>query len=155
MENTFITTKNTGVKYLASQLLSDAIFVIIGIFCQSKVEPLRRSWEFSAANTMSTIAVICFIVAFLSVIYHIMVFTTVAEVSGGKITGKGLQKIALKEFNLRYDQITEMSTSKGMLNVETGACVFLVINTVGGEYKVITTPERAKEITDHFHSVHV
>ncbi|MBQ2887946.1 MAG: hypothetical protein IJE29_03365 [Firmicutes bacterium] len=154
MENPIITTKKTSILYLANQIPKDIAFVIIGIFCQSMVERLRYNWEFSAANNMGTAAELCFIVACLSFTYHVMVSQTVAEVYSDKIVGKGMQKLSVKSFDLRYDQITEISTSKGLLNVETGSCVFLVINTSGNEYKIITTPDRAKEIMEHYNDMH-
>ena len=154
MENPIITTRKTGMLYLANQIPNDIAFLVIGIFCLSRVEPLRYNWEFSAADTMNTIAILCFFLAFLSFTYHIMVYKTVADVYSDKIVGKGLQKLAVKSFDLRYDQITEITTSKGLLNIETGACVFVVINTTGSEYKIITTPDRAKEIMEHYNGMH-
>ena len=152
MEKNIITTKGTNGSYVTHQLITDLFYVIIGVFCAQKVEPLRDNWQFSAANTVMTASIICFFLAFLSVIYHVMVATTIAEVSNGTISGKGLQGISVKSFQLRFDQVSSITTSKGFLNIETGNGAYLIVNTTSGNYKVITSPNRANEIMELFNS---
>ena len=81
-----------------------------------------------------------------------MVATTIAEVSNGTISGKGLQGISVKSFQLRFDQVSSITTSKGFLNIETGNGAYLIVNTTSGNYKVITSPKRANEIMELFNS---
>ena len=150
MEKGRFTTKNTSIGYLIGQIVPDLMFVAAGIFCLQTVEPLRNRWRFELADTMGSMGTLFFILAFITMVYHIMVATTVIEVRDDKITGKGLQNFAIKNFRLRFDQVSSMSTSKGILNLETGNCVYLIINTASGNYKIVTTPQRANEIIDYF-----
>lgn len=151
MEHHILSTKGAGRKYLVSKLIGDIIFAGIGFFFLSKVETLQNNWQFSLAETASKSATVFFLLALLFATYHIMIATTVAELYDDKIVGKGLQKIMLKDFHLRFEQITEIATTKGVL-METATCVFLAINTASGEYKVLATPEAAAKIRDHFNA---
>ena len=152
MNKETLTTKGSGSSYLMSQLFSDLLFVVAGIFCARSVGTLQSQWEFEAAKAMSTFSMICFAVAFLSILYHIMVFQSVAEIDEYEVKGKGMQGISAKSFSVHFDQISDISISKGFLNIETGKCVYLIINTATGNYKVITTPEKAKQFVEYFHN---
>lgn len=152
MERKILTTRKTNIGYLVGQLLGDAVLVALGVFSMNKAATLRDYWRFSDAETMSTVAVICFIFAFLSFVYHIMVSSTYIDVQSDRITGKGMQKISLKSINLSMEKITDLSISKGFLNVESGSGVFLVINTTAGSYKVVTNEARAKEIVEYYNN---
>lgn len=155
MQSKILTTKNSNKVYLVSQIISDILYVALGIFCMQRVESLRDHWQFKAAESMSTFATLLFIFAFISIIYHLMVASTIAEMRNNKITGKGLQAITLKSFDLRFDQISGISTSKGILNLETGKCVYLIVNTTSGNYKVIASPEQAEEMIAYFNNLKV
>lgn len=151
MKSPITTTQKTSSRYLISQLLGDSIFAIIGIFFLSRVDTLRSQWRFDLVESAQVTAIVFFIVAFLSAIYHVMVSKTYVNVYADMIEGKGMQKVAMQSINLRFDQITGISTSRGFMNLEaTGLNEFLVINTAAGNYKIITTSERTKEIIEFF-----
>ena len=134
MNNPIITTQKTSSRYLASQLIYDVLFIFIGIYFMAK-----------------GLSAFCTFLIFggLSALYHAMVSSAYVDIYADRIEGKGMQKVAMQSINLRFDQITDISTSRGFMNLEaTGMNEFLVINTSAGSYKIITTSARAKEIVD-------
>lgn len=64
-----------------------------------------------------------------------------------------MQGIQSKTFALRYEQILDISSSRGFLNLESGSGVFLVINTPAGSYKIITNKAKEKEILEFYDSL--
>lgn len=152
MRKPVFTTQKTNIGYLVSSLMSDIIFVVIGIVCSQKAADLRAYWRFDEAESMGLLSTMCFIVALLSFVYHIMVSATCADIYSNGIIGKGLQGITLKNFKLRLENITNISSSKGFLNMESGSGVFLMIDTDHGSYKVITTADCAGKITNYWNS---
>ncbi len=153
MKKLINTTKKTSLPYLAGHLIEDALFFGIGIFCSQKVDTLRAHWRFGEAQTMETVSVLLFIFAFLSLVYHLMVSGTYADVYCEKIIGKGVEKITVKNFNLSFTQITDITRTKGFLNSEAGAGEFLVISTASGSYKIITTSAKAQEIITYYNEI--
>ena len=152
MEKTPLTTKGAGRRYLIPQLFSDVLYVVLGVVCAQMVTPLKYQWQFKAANAMSTLSVLFFGVALVSILYHVMVSQTVVEMQERKITGKGLQGISNRGFSLEFDQIVSIATSKGFLNLETGKNVYLILNTISGNYKIIATPDCAKEFVEYYNN---
>lgn len=128
MNNPILTTRKTSTEKFIGDLISAVIFVIIGLWF---------SWPF-------------LLLALIDFLYHWMQFNTYADVYQDRIIGKGMQKIAQQSFDLRFDQIVDMSQSKGFLNLGSGNGVFLVINTAGGSYQIVTKPDRANEIMEFY-----
>lgn len=145
------TTKQTSRAYLIPNLVVDFLFFgIAGYFFARSSDLYASYWYRSEGETLQKVGILVFLLAFLSALYHVMVARTYADVFADRIAGSGMQGISCKSFNLRFDQVTGISASKGILNLESGSGVFLVINTSAGNYKVITTDARAKEIIKYY-----
>ena len=69
--------------------------------------------------------------------------TSYANVYADKIIGKGIQQFVIKDFNLNYKQIIDISY--------TGRAIR--ISTAGGEYKIISNTQKAKEIFDYYNQI--
>lgn len=150
-----LTTRKTNKRYLIPNLISDILFDVgLAVFLYMRGSKLYESyWYRSEGEVLQRIAAAFFLLGLLSALYHTMISRTYADVFMDRIVGSGMQGIQTKSFILRFNQISGISTSKGILNIETGACVFLVINTSSGNYKVITTEERANSIIEHYLNV--
>lgn len=114
------------------------------------IELMESFWYRSDGQTLITIGFIVVFYEMLSAFYHVMVSRTYANVFENRLSGIGMQGIQSKSFHLRSEQIAGVSISKGFLNIESGDSVFLVINTAAGNYKIITSAARAKEILDYY-----
>lgn len=148
------TTRKTSKKYLIGKLIEDACYVGISIFLFIRADKLIDSyWYRSDGENVLKAGFILLFIGALSLIYHAMVSTTYVDLFEDRIVGTGMQKIQIKSFSLRFDQICGISVSKGFLNVESGSGVFLVINTLAGDYKVITTAKYANEIAEYYSRV--
>lgn len=84
-----------------------------------------------------------FIFAFINLLYKLMVSSTFANIYSNKIVGKGLQQLTVKDFDLSFMQVTDISC--------TGR--FLDINTAAGKYKVVTSANLAKEIFHYYNAM--
>lgn len=147
-----LTTKKTNLGYLIPNLVVD-VLIDGGLagFCYMRGAELYASyWYRNEGEALQKVAIMFFLLGLLSALYHVMIFRTFADVFTDRIAGTGMQGIQSKSFALRFDQISDISTSKGILNLETGACTFLVINTPAGNYKIITTEARANEIIEYY-----
>lgn len=146
------TTQKTNAAYLGGQLISDIFFLGLSVFFFIRGNKLIDSyWHRSDGEAVLQLAGAIFLVGFLSLIYHIMVSRTYADCFDNRITGSGMQGIQTKSFSLRIDQIVGVSVSHGFLNLEApGKAAFVIINTIAGTYKVITTNERANEIAEYY-----
>ena len=149
------TTRNTGKGYLIPRLLSDILGnSILAVSCFVKGAELYSTyWYRSKGNALHVLGVLLVASGILSAVYHIMVYRTYADVFADRIVGSGMQGIQCKEFILRIDQINDISISRGFLNIEAGGGkygVFLVINSVAGKYRIMTTEARAREILEQF-----
>lgn len=147
-----LTTRKTNLVYLIPNLVVDILIDggAAGFFFMRGMELYASYWYRSEGETLQKIATIFFLLGVLSGIYHVMVSRTYADVFEDRITGIGMQGVQCKSFELRFDQIVGISVSKGILNIESGGGVFLVINTSAGSYKIITTEARAKEILKYY-----
>ena len=147
-----LTTRKTNLSYLIPNLVVDFLIDggLAGFFYMRGAELYASYWYRSEGEALQKLSAMFFLLAVLSAVYHIMVSRTYANVFEDRITGSGMQGIQCKSFDLRLDQIADLSTSKGILNLETGACVYLVINTPAGNYKIITTEARANEIIEYY-----
>lgn len=145
-------TRKTQMGYLIPNLVVD-ILIDGGIagFCFVQGAELYASfWYRSEGEAIQRVAGMFFLLGVLSALYHIMVSRTYVDFFEDRAVGVGMQGIQSKSFDLRYDQIVGISSSKGFLNLESGSGVFLVINTPAGNYKVITTTARGNEILEYY-----
>lgn len=147
-----LSTRRTNLGYLIPNLVVDILIDggLAGFFFVRGAELYSSYWYRSEGEALQKVATMFFLLGALSAIYHVMVSRTFADVFTDHIAGTGMQGIQCKSFALRFDQISGISTSKGILNIETGACSFLVINTSAGNYKIITTEARANEIMEYY-----
>lgn len=145
------TTRKTSTGYAISQLLGDLVLIGIGGFALVRGADLIGSyWYRDEGRALQMLGYFFLFDAVLSALYHGIVSRTYMDIFEDRIIGSGMQGIQSKSFNLRFDQIVGISSSKGFLNIESAGGTFLVINTVAGNYKVITTEARAREVLDFF-----
>ena len=145
------TTRKTSIGYLVGQMIGDGFFVGLSVFFFIRAGELIDSyWYRSDGEKLQTVGFIFLIIGMLSMIYHAMVSRTYADLYEDRISGSGMQGIQNKSFSLRFNQIVDISISKGFLNLEAGGGAFLIINTSAGDYKIITTPARADEIVEYY-----
>lgn len=145
------TTRKTSKSYLVWELTSDVVPAVFAVFMFEKADKLIRSyWYKNEGQTLQTVGFLLIFFAILSAIYHVMVSRTYADLFENRISGSGMQKIQAKSFDLKFDQIVGISVSKGFMNIEAGNGAFLIINTSAGDYKVVTTAARAKEIAEYY-----
>lgn len=145
------TTRKTSAAYVIPQLLGDFILAGFAGFALVQGAELYDSyWYRSEGKSLQTLGYIFFFVAMLSALYHVMVSKTYVDFFEDRVSGSGMQGIQSKSFNLHFDQISGISTSKGFLNFEAAGGTFLVINTLAGNYKIITTEARANEIIEYY-----
>lgn len=144
------TTRKTTRAYLIINMIGDLLVnSLFASFCIIKGEELMSTYVYrSEGAALQKLSIFLIIYAALSLLYHLMVSRTYADVFEDRIVGTGMQGIQSKSFDLRFDQLNGISASKGFLNIESGSGVFLVINTPAGNYKVLTTEARAREIMD-------
>lgn len=149
-----LTTRKTNLLYMITELLSDGIITVgLASFFLIRAEELYASyWYRSEGETLQRVGFIVLFFGLLSICYHAMVSRTYVDIFGDHISGSGMQGIQCKSFELRFDQIVDLSVSKGFLNLESCGGAFLVINTAAGNYKIITTDARAKEIVGYYTS---
>ena len=145
------TTRKTNIGYFVAQMLGDFFSLGISFFIVIRGGELIDSfWYRNDGEKLQSVGYALAIFAILSLVYHVMVSRTYADIFENRISGSGMQGIQTKSFNLRFDQIIGISVSKGFLNLEAGGGAFLIINTSAGEYKIITTPARANEIVEYY-----
>lgn len=151
MNTPIVTTQKTSSRYLISKLMFDAIFLIIGIYFFSLVDDLSAQWRYDLIDTVKRAGWIFVILGLAFAVYHVMASQTYVDIYADRLEGKGMQKFTAQSISLRFDQVTDISLSKGFMNVEVSGLIgFLVISTVAGSYKIVTTTERAKEIIDFY-----
>ncbi len=149
-----LTTWKTNLLYMIAELLSDCIITagLSSFFLIRAAELYASYWYRSEGETLQRVGFIVLFFGLLSICYHAMVSRTYADIFEDHISGSGMQGIQCKSFELRFDQIADLSVSKGFLNLESCGGAFLVINTAAGAYKIITTDARAKEIVGYYSS---
>lgn len=158
MNHTIFTTRNTSKGRFVQNMIGVAISTIFLYWCAMRMaktaDELERLWRFSEAESVGTSAIMLIVVATVSAVletlYHMMHFKSHADVYQDRIVGKGIQKIALQDFDLRLDQIVDISQTKGFLNVGKDKNTFLVINTASGGYKISTTVDCASQIMEFY-----
>lgn len=158
MNHTILTTRNTTKKWFFSKRISVAIEAGVGVLIMmwlfKKADELESVWRFSDANEVGSLAVqlgfVTLVIVVLEAAYYYMQYTSYADVYQDRIAGKGMQTLMLKDFDLRFDQIVNISQNNGFLSAGTEKNVFLEINTVGGNYKIRTTADCAREIMEFF-----
>lgn len=149
-----LTTKKTNKVYCVANFLPDFAILAAAVYCHVRANELLSSyWHRSDGETLMRAAGVLIVLGVLSLVYHTMVGTTYAELFEDRITGSGMVKLQTKSFSLSFDQIQEISTSKGFLNMEAGSAMFLIISTPGRDYKVITTVARANEFIEHYNRI--
>lgn len=159
MNDMLLTTRNTSKGKFISDMIGVGIGFIV-LFCLalynfSMADKAEDLWKFSAAEDLRSAGVALMFVAFVGSIlefaYYFLHFQTYADVYQDRIVGKGIEKFVVQaSFDLRFDQIMDVSQNKGFLNAGAGKNAFLVINTTGGSYKISTTAQRADEIMAFF-----
>lgn len=146
-----LTTRKTSKLYLVWELSSDVVPLVFAVIMFAQADKLVRSyWYKSEGQTLQTFGFLLIFFALMSAVYHVMVSRTYADIFENRISGSGMQRIQTKSFDLKFDQIVGISVSKGFLNIEAGNGAFLIINTSAGDYKVVTTAARAKEIAEYY-----
>lgn len=136
MNRIVMTTKKTNLAFLVSSLISSLLFVGVGIYLMNLSD---QTWGQNAA-TLQTGAVTIWIVTLVYTLVEISFATSYADVYEDRIVGKGIQQFFVREFNLDYGQITDVSCTGGRL----------FISTPGGKYKIITNVAKAKEVFDYY-----
>lgn len=147
-----LTTKKTTTPYLVFNVLSDAI-INFGLSCFFFIradEMIASYWYRSEGETLQVAGFMFLIIGMLSMSYHAMISRTYVDVFQTRLSGSGMQGIQCKSFELRFDQIYGISVSKGFMNMEANVGSFLIINTAVGNYKILTTDARAKEIVEYY-----
>ena len=152
MNQPVLSSRSTSGANLLSGFLSLGIDFVVFFWLGSLADKMEESWKFSEAEDTRTMAIILLGVGLVYFVYNVMQSKTYADVYPDRICGKGLQNFMLKEYDLRFDQIVEISQSKGFLNCGTGSGVYLVVTTMGGKYNILTKPACAKEIMEYFQS---
>lgn len=149
------TTRKTQMGYLVPNLVTDILLygVIAGIGFSKGAELYASFWYRSEGESLQRAAGLFLLIGMLSAIYHVMVSKTYVDFFEDRIVGAGMQGIQSKTFALRYEQILDISSSRGFLNLESGSGVFLVINTPAGSYKIITNKAKEKEILEFYDSL--
>lgn len=142
MSEPIITTKNTNAAYLIAGLIESLLYVGIGMYCLELRKDFIASWRFSYADTMNTCAILLFIFGAINFLYKLIASTSFADVYSSKIVGKGLQQFVVKDFDLNFSQVTDISCTGRFLN----------INTPAGKYKIVTNANRAKEVFDYYNT---
>ena len=132
--------------YLVPNLVTDILIygVVAGIGFSRGAELYASFWYRSEGESLQRVAGLFLLIGMLSAIYHVMVSKTYVDFFEDRIVGAGMQGIQSKTFALRYEQILDISSSRGFLNLESGSGVFLVINTPAGSYKIITNKAKEK-----------
>lgn len=144
-----LTTRKTSSPYLCVQMVIDSVFIALAVFFLIRGAELIDSFWYREEGEKLQMAGYAFFVAwFLAVSYHMMISRTYLDLFNGRISGMGMQGVQCKSFELRFDQIVGLSVSKGFLGLESGAGSFVIVNTIAGEYKIITTNARASEIME-------
>lgn len=142
MNKLIMTTKKTNTAYLIAGLIESLLYAGIALYCLQLKEDMIVEWRFSYADTLNTCAIVLFFFAAINFLYKLSASTSYADVYSNKIAGKGIQLFAVKDFDLNFDQVTDISCTGRFLN----------INTPAGKYKVITNAACAKEIFEHYNS---
>lgn len=146
------TTKGTNKSYIAMNIVFDTLlYGYLGIWLINQARKLSGS--FFLRSTASKLYVCAFVVLgflFVLVIYHASVCATYLEIFEGRMAGSGLNGWQRQSFDLKMDQIVSLSSSTGFLGVQSSPGVFLIVSTSVGNYKVITTKERAAELVSYF-----
>lgn len=151
MNNPILTTRKTSTGKFVANLFGDGIGVAIAIWCFKQVDKLERYWKFSEAKAIEKLAIVMLMLSAVEFLYHLMLFSTYADVYEDRIAGKGIEKFVVQStFDLRFDQIVSISQNKGFLNTKSDKNAFLMINTAAGSYKISTTAERANEIMEFY-----
>lgn len=147
-----LTTRKTSKVYLISQLVGDILFGggLSGYLLMRGVELCESFWYRSEGEKLISIGFVFFFLSALAACYHIIVSRTYADIYENRFSGSGMQGVQYKSFDLRSEKIEGVSISRGFLNLESSGGVFLVINTAAGNYKIITTEARAKEILNYY-----
>lgn len=144
-----LTTRKTSALYLRVQMVIDSVFIGFAVlFLLRGAELIDSFWYREEGEKLQMVGYACFVAWFLAVSYHMMISRTYLDLFNGRISGMGMQGIQCKSFELRFDQIVGLSVSKGFLGLESGAGSFVIVNTIAGEYKIITTNARANEIME-------
>lgn len=143
MNNVIITTKKTNLVFLITSLAGALLTVVIGFQFVELAEEATSRWMFSTADKFENLAVLLFVLAGVEVGFALLESTTFADVYSDRIVGKGMHWLKVMEFDLTYDQITNISC-RGM---------YLYINVSGERYRITTSVNRAKEIFDYYRSL--
>ena len=143
MDKIIMTTKKTNTPYLIAGLIESLLYAGIAFYCLQLKEDMIDAWHFSYANTLNTCAIILFISAAINFLYKLSASTSFVDVYCNKITGKGIQQFIVRDFELNFEHVTDISC--------TGR--FLYINTPAGKYKIITNATCAKEIFSHYNTI--
>lgn len=138
-----LSTKKTNILYLIIGLVSFVIDIALYAYCMQLSDELHSRWKFDSAETMATIGCIILFFGLVTFAYYMLGFRTFADVYSDRIVGKGMQHFIVKDFDLSYSQITDVSFSGQML----------YINTAGGKYKIVTNAQRAKEVFEYCNQI--
>lgn len=136
MNRIVMTTKKTNIVFLVISLLTSLAFVFLGVFLMDLSD---QTWGQNAA-TLKTTAIIAWVMSLIYLLVDISFATSYADVYEDRIVGKGIQQLVVRDFNLDYGQITDISC--------TGRNLY--ISTPGGKYKIITNAPKAKEVFDYY-----
>lgn len=159
MNNPILTTRKTSNGKFIKDRIGIVIGIVVGFFISryffNMAEKAEELWRFSDARDIRSagvsLIIAIIVISALEFVYYYMQFQTYADVYQDRIVGKGMEKIVMQSsFDLRFDQIVDISQNNGFLNVGSGKSVFLVIKTAGGSYQISTTSDRAKEIMEFY-----
>lgn len=147
------TTRKTSNIYLVPNLVTDVLVNIILAYALFVYGDKLSASFWPSYRQMGALLTgfgyIQLIEMIVSMCYHTVVSRAYLDIFEDHISGLGLQGIQCKQFNLRLDQITGIDATRGFLNIESGSGIFLLVHTRTGNYKIITTQEKANEILEH------
>ena len=139
MNHLILTTQKTNKAYVVAGLIESLIYFGIGMYFL----PLSEKTHGKNASTLVTATSVMCIVAIINFLNKLSFSTSYVNVYTDKILGKGIQQLVVRNFELNYKQINDISYTGRTIRIATS----------GGEYKIITNAEKAKEIFDYYNQI--
>lgn len=154
MGNKIMSTKDSAKGYLTSMIISALFDVVMFVILLKLADYARTIWRFSMAKSITGIAWIVLVASLLMLLSMAMLYATYVNIYQDGIDGKGRRGMSNDSFYLRWDQVTNISCSRGRWGLESGGTsMILLVSTLSGDYKIVASVNAAEEVVRHYREV--
>ncbi|MBR0360258.1 MAG: hypothetical protein IIX21_04020 [Clostridia bacterium] len=141
MNNVIMSTKNTATTYKNTCIVLAVVSIVMGIVALCFYGFLSENYESNGTILLLLIGLYFVVDGIIKFLKNYISGQTYFDVYADRFIGKGMQNFSLLSFNIKFEEINNISIEKAF---------WIHIHTSGGTYKIMTDKNTATKVFNYY-----